>query len=134
MCGVMTEPNPSNTCIQCLKGQVDITEGITKQGTLHHCRECNRYQRPPWIAAELESAELLSLCLKNIRGLKRVKLLDASFVWTEPHSRRLKVKLTVQKHVQANTLLQQTFVAEFVVSNLQCEDCKQEWTPHTWTA
>jgi nonsense-mediated mRNA decay protein 3 len=105
MCGVMTDPNPSNTCIQCLKGQVDITEGITKQGTLHHCRECNRYQRPPWIAAELESAELLSLCLKNIRGLKRVKLLDASFVWTEPHSRRLKVKLTVQKHVQANTLL-----------------------------
>jgi nonsense-mediated mRNA decay protein 3 len=51
--------------------------------------------RPPWQSCELESPELLSLCLKNIKGLKRVKLIDAGFVYTEAHSRRLKVKLTV---------------------------------------
>ena len=28
ICGIMTEPNSSNTCINCLKGQIDITEGI----------------------------------------------------------------------------------------------------------
>jgi hypothetical protein len=32
VCGVMTEPNAANTCISCLKLQIDITEGITKQG------------------------------------------------------------------------------------------------------
>jgi len=37
--------------------------------------------------------------LKKLKGLNKVKLVDASWVWTEPHSRRLKVKLTVQKEV-----------------------------------
>lgn len=29
----------------------------------------------------------------------KVRLVDAGFVWTEPHSKRLKVKLTIQKEV-----------------------------------
>lgn len=28
--------------------------------------------------------------------LPQVKLVDAGFIWTEPHSKRLKVKLTIQ--------------------------------------
>lgn len=105
MCGIMMTPNESNTCINCLKSSIDVTEGITKSINLSHCRECNRYLRPPWQSCELESPELLSLCLKNIKGLKRVKLIDAGFLYTEPHSRRLKVKLTVQKEVLNGTLL-----------------------------
>ena len=84
---------------------MDITEGISKIVTLQHCKECNRYQRPPWTKCELESAQLLSLCLKHVKGLKRVKMVDASFIWTEPHSRRLKVKITIQKEVLNGTLL-----------------------------
>lgn len=100
VCGVMTAPNPANTCINCLKQQIDITEGITKTGTLSHCRECNRYLSvTSWKECELESADLLALCLKNMKGLKRVKLLDAKFVWTEPHSRRIKLKLIVEQEV-----------------------------------
>ena len=128
----MTEPNASNTCINCLKSQIDITEGIPKALVMYHCRECNRYKRPPWTEAELESAELLQICLKNINGLKRVKMVDAAFVWTEPHSRRIKVKLTVQKEVLDKTMLQQTFVVEFTVQNEQCGDCKKAYTPHLW--
>ena len=105
ICGIMTQSNAANTCINCLKSQIDITEGISKSLTIQHCRDCNRYQRPPWTLCELESAELLAICLKNIKGMKTVKLLDASFIWTEPHSRRIKVKLTVQKEVQSNTML-----------------------------
>lgn len=102
----MTDPNPSNTCVNCLKQKVDITEGIGKDLILQHCRECNRYMKPGWVSADLESAELLAICLKNIKGLKRVKLLDAQFIWTEPHSRRIKVKLTVQKEIESGTLMQ----------------------------
>lgn len=49
--------------------------------------------QPPeeWVSAALESRELLSICLKKLKGLNRVKLVDAGFVWTEPHSKRLKV-------------------------------------------
>ena len=46
-----------------------------------------------------ESKELLSLCLKKIKGLNKVKLMDAVFIWTEPHSRRIKLKITIQKEV-----------------------------------
>ncbi len=62
--------------------------------------EC-RYFNPPtqWVVADLESKELLSVCLKRVRGLNKIKLVDAGFIWTEPHSRRLKVKLTIQKEV-----------------------------------
>ena len=62
--------------------------------------------RPPWVHLELESPELLSLCLKKVKGLKRVKLIDAQFIWTEPHSRRLKVKITVQKEIESGAALQ----------------------------
>ncbi len=60
-----------------------------------------RYLVPPssWVHCALESQELMRICLKKLRGLSRVHLVDAGFVWTEPHSKRIKVKLTVQKEV-----------------------------------
>lgn len=135
ICGVQVPPNPSNMCANCLKSQVDITEGISKQVTIFYCRGCGRYQKPPWTVAELESREMMALCLKKIKGLdKRVKLVDASFIWTEPHSRRIKVKLTIQKEVFASSIIQQSFVVEFVVANQQCPDCQKSYTEHTWQA
>jgi hypothetical protein len=120
--------------------QVDITEGIQKQCTVLWCKECNRWlnvraaartpapaprsaphaparatpAQPPkaWMRAELESKELLTFCVKKVKGLAKVKLVDAGFVWTEPHSRRLKLKLTVQAEVLNGAILQQTFVVE----------------------
>lgn len=81
-------------CVQCIRNHVDITESIPKQCVLYFCRNCERYLQPPneWIACALESRELLALCLKKLRTLKDVKLVDAGFIWTEPHSRRLKVR------------------------------------------
>ncbi len=101
----MTFPNESNTCINCLKASIDITEGIPKKIDLNNCKDCGRYERPPWIYCELETPELLALCLKNIKNLKKVKLIDSNFIWTEAHSRRIKLKLTVQKEVLNGTLL-----------------------------
>lgn len=57
--------------------------------------------QPPtqWIAAAMESRELLALCLRKLRGLSKVRIIDASFIWTEPHSKRIKVKITIQSEV-----------------------------------
>jgi len=124
-------------CASCIRTQVDITEGIPKEGMLHACQFCNRWLQPPskWIPCELESKELLTICLKKLRGLKEVRLVDASFVWTEPHSKRIKTKLTIQKEVLAGTILQQMFVVEFVVHNQACEQCQRVLTGHeTWAA
>jgi len=134
-CGVPMVPNSVMRCAQCLKSEISITDGISRQIALPHCRNCGRYNKPPWTACEPESRELLGMCLKRMRGIgKEVRLVDASFIWTEEHSKRIKVKVTVQKEIAAGSVLQQTMVCEFTIVNQQCEDCQKSFTPHTWNA
>ncbi|RKP04199.1 hypothetical protein CXG81DRAFT_8554 [Caulochytrium protostelioides] len=135
-CGSLMAPNSANMCVGCIRGTVDITEGIPKQATVYYCRDCERYLQPPaqWQVCTLESRELLALLLKKLKGLTKVRLVDASFIWTEPHSRRIKVKLTIQKEVFSDTILQQTFIVEYVVSTQQCPDCTRIAASQTWKA
>lgn len=123
-------------CVNCLRSQVDITEGISRELQIQFCRRCGRYFQPPtsWVYAEIESRELLSLCLKRIKGMKNTRLVDASFLWTEPHSRRLKVKITIQKEVFDSTILQQSLIITYVVHNQQCESCSRLESKQTWRA
>lgn len=81
ICGISMDPNPANKCVNCLRTEVDITDGIPKSILLYQCRGCGRYLRPGWVSAELESRELLAVCLKKITGLSRIKLVDAGFIW-----------------------------------------------------
>ncbi|POV98671.1 hypothetical protein PSTT_14243 [Puccinia striiformis] len=110
-CGTEIEPNSAGRCVSCLRNTIDITAEIPKQNTLSFCRNCSRYLSPPsaWLLAELESKELLAICLRRLKGLSKVRLVDAGFIWTEPHSKRLRVKLTVQQEVLTSTVLQQIF-------------------------
>jgi len=135
MCGASIVPNPSRMCINCLRMNIDVTEGISRQVILPMCKQCDRYLKPPWVRCEAESPQLMALCLKKVKGLdKGVKLTDASFIWTEEHSRRIKIKCTVQKEVLNGAILQQAFTVEFIVQSTQCDDCKRSFTPHSWTA
>ena len=107
------------------------------QINLQWCPTCCRYLQPPkhWAVAPPESKELLALCLKRVRGLGRVRLVDAGFIWTEPHSRRLKLKLTVQAEVLGGAVLQQTCGIDAVVEPHQCIDCTRAATNAAgWTA
>jgi len=135
-CGVPIAPNPANMCVACIRTQVDITADIPKQVIIYFCRFCERYLNPPnfWVVCSLESRELMALCLKRLKNLSKVKLIDANFVWTEPHSKRLKVKLTIQGEVMAGTILQQTFVVEYVVNHQMCDDCRRVEAKDTWNA
>lgn len=135
-CGTPIAPNNANLCLSCLRNSVDITESVPKQATVNFCRNCERYLNPPnsWVPARLESRELLAICLKKLKGLNKVRLIDAGFIWTEPHSKRLRVKLTVQKEVFTSTILQQIFEVEFVVQYGQCPDCTRLAAKNTWRA
>ncbi|GIY28755.1 60S ribosomal export protein NMD3 [Caerostris extrusa] len=112
-CDSLITPNPSNMCVECLR----------------------KYLRPPdqWVICELESKELLTFCLKKIKSLKQVHLIDATFVWTEPHSKRIKVKLTIQKETHG-VILQQEFVIEYIVRTLMCSDCHKNEAKNFWKA
>eukprot|EP01098_Paradermamoeba_levis_P013791 TRINITY_DN637_c0_g1_i1.p1 TRINITY_DN637_c0_g1~~TRINITY_DN637_c0_g1_i1.p1 ORF type:complete len:501 (-),score=165.08 TRINITY_DN637_c0_g1_i1:124-1626(-) len=137
MCGQLIDSNPSNMCLDCVKQRVDITEGITKQISINFCKTCGKYLQPPnsWQFCEPESPQLLSFCLKKIKGLNKVKLVDAGFVWTEPHSKRLKVKLSIQKEVFNSAIVQQSFIVEYIVVDQMCEKCtKMQTNQNFWTA
>jgi len=137
-CGVPIDGTASTgaLCYDCIKSTVDISRGIQRDGVLHVCRDCDRWLMPPssWVTAALESRELLSICLKRLRNLGKVRIIDARFVWTEPHSRRIKVKITVQDAVADGVLMQQSFEVVYVVANQQCSDCAKSYTANVWRA
>ncbi|KAM7267880.1 hypothetical protein ACFE04_010046 [Oxalis oulophora] len=137
-CGVPMQPNAANMCVTCLRSEVDITEGLRKQVTIMHCPECNTWLQPPktWLKGELESKELLSFCVKRLEtDMKKVRLVDAVFIWTEPHSKRIKVKLRVQKEVLHGAILDQTYLVEYVVQDHMCEACSRvQANPDQWVA
>ncbi|XP_076955685.1 uncharacterized protein LOC143630593 [Bidens hawaiensis] len=136
-CGVKIAPNAANMCVNCLRSEVDITEGLQKQVIIYQCPECDRYLQPPrtWIKAQLESKPLLTFCAKRVKNLNKVRLINAEFIWTEPLSKRLKVKLTVQKEVLNGAVLQQAFVVEYAVQDQMCESCSRVLVnPEKWVA
>ncbi|KZP26946.1 NMD3-domain-containing protein [Athelia psychrophila] len=135
-CGTPIVPNSANLCVPCLRNTVDITEGIPKQASISFCRNCERFLSPPqaWALARPESQELLAICLKKLKGLNRVRLTEAHFIWTEPHSKRLRVSMTIQKEVLTNTVLEQIFEIEYLVQHGQCPDCAKLAAKNTWKA
>ncbi|RXG71014.1 60S ribosomal export protein NMD3 [Armadillidium vulgare] len=135
-CGTPIDPNPSNQCIGCIRTKVDITEDIPKSAPLCFCKGCERYLDPPscWLKAALESRELLRLCLKKVKGLNQVRLVNAGFLWTEEHSKRIKVKLTVEKEIHSGAVLQQQFVIEFTIQHQLCDDCHRVEAKDYWNS
>lgn len=123
-------------CQDCVKLTVDISAGIQREAVLHTCRDCERWLQPPnsWVTAMPESKELLALCLRRLRGLSKVRIIDAGFIWTEPHSKRIKVKITIQQEAFQDTILQQSFEVTYIVAGQQCHECLKSFSPHTWTA
>jgi nonsense-mediated mRNA decay protein 3 len=136
MCGIPIIPNAANTCATCLASKTDISKGISTDVTLHQCRGCQRWHKEAgkWIACDLESRELMALCLANVSGLRGAdrRLVDAAWIWTEPHSMRLKVCLTIQREVEVGTILQQSFVVTYCVRNQQCIECQSEFRQGSW--
>lgn len=136
-CGISMEPNAANMCVKCLSGEVDITEDLQKSVVIMYCPECGGYLQPPksWVKAKLESPELLTFCIKRLKNLNKVKLLDARFIWTEPHSKRLLVELAIQRNVMNGVILQQKYRVEYVVQDHMCEVCSRaQANPDQWVA
>lgn len=72
----------------CRLSQADITVYLAKQATTPMYQSRGQLNIPPTQrqACAPESKKLLSVCLKRLKGLAQTRLVDAYFVWTEPHS------------------------------------------------
>ncbi|TDH68952.1 hypothetical protein CCR75_004320 [Bremia lactucae] len=145
VCGAQIEANAMNMCTSCIASEVNVAEGITTSCELVQCRGCLRFQSRgktqhyssitgAWLDCEFESKELLALCLKNIPGLSKAKLVDAGFVWTEPHSKRIKLRLLLQREAANHAVVQNTSMVTFTIQSVKCPDCTKQYHNNTWKA
>jgi nonsense-mediated mRNA decay protein 3 len=135
--GIVSPPNAANTCLACVRASTDICQPIPRSLVLQHCRQCDRYLQPPqhWLAAPWESRELLAFILRRLKpALSKLRLVDAHFLWTEPHSRRIQVQLAVQAAVQGGLILQQECTVECIQAGQQCTDCARVNAKNMWMA
>ena len=133
-------------CVACLGERYKITAQLDELSPeMLMCKACGRWRTSnkgkasgtageTWAHAELESRELLGICLKQ--GIEhcllknRMTLQDARWEWTEPHSRRLRVRVTVRKHLDelpnGGVTLQAQKTIIFKVNTRQCVECAQD--------
>lgn len=107
-CGTLFCPQETQTqlCLTCISKQNDISSKIPKLLLLPWCRYCHKYFGTSWILCQRESKELLSICLKKLRGLQELKILEANFTYSEEHSKRIYVKVKVEKAVNDRVSVQ----------------------------
>lgn len=139
ICGKPVEAQGLTMCNDCIALQVDITAGLQKSGEFTFCKNCGRVQVPPhqWVYAERESRELMAILLKRLKTQDHnTRFVDARYLWTEPHSRRTKLRITVQGEADKfdNAVIQQTYDVEFVERTNMCRDCAKSYTVNTWVA
>ncbi|OAF66772.1 60S ribosomal export protein NMD3 [Intoshia linei] len=136
VCGTIIENNPTKMCISCVKSNINITSDIARSYAIHQCRLCLRFLQPPmtWIKADMHSSDLLSICLKKIRRLNKFKLINAVFSWTEPHSKRLIVNITVQKEVTKKAILEEEISIKYIIAAQTCNDCHRIEAKDYWRA
>jgi len=56
------------------------------------------------------------------------------WIWTEPHSMRLKIKITIQKEVLNGAVMQQAAIINFTIRNQQCNNCEAAYAQGSWHA
>ncbi|KEG00612.1 60S ribosomal export protein NMD3, putative [Plasmodium vinckei vinckei] len=134
LCGDNIMSNNSKMCNNCLLQSIENNSMNINKDTylIYYCRECKRYLHNKWVLCELESKELLALCLKKVPKLKKLKILDSKFLYTEPHSKRIKIHLTVQEELINNFVSEMEFILHYVIKYTQCDDCKKKYTPYTY--
>eukprot|EP01040_Poterioochromonas_malhamensis_P014268 gene14268-15777_t len=143
LCGASIVPNEAAMCQTCLKVQYQSEFPKSYEIELTQCSKCDKWHHKQslWIAHEPESPELLSFCLKKIPFFSNpsnnsIKILDSNWIWTEPHSKRLKLyvnyehKLTNYQSLAITNQIQ----SEFIIKNKQCMECIYENNDHKWNA
>ena len=134
LCSAVIDANPRGTCEACLKKSLNIKTCIPTEFELQYCKGCQRFLRPPYVKIERDSADMMKLCLSRIKSYdKKVKIIDSNFIYTEPHSKVIKIKISIQKEVEKN-ILSQNLIIEFKEKWNLCRDCQKLQTPHTWSS
>lgn len=130
-CGIEIEPNEKNICFRCLNNETNLIRGIKESMIIETCRGCERYLVPPsgWKSFSWGSQELLIFLLGRNKSIKGLQIIDSNFVYTEEHSQRMQIEITILKDgVQQNCTLRYT------IKNMQCPNCMRSEAKQYWRA
>jgi nonsense-mediated mRNA decay protein 3 len=134
LCSAVIDANPRGTCEACFRKSLSIKTSIPTEFEIVYCKECKRFLRPPFVKIDRESSDMMQLCLSRIKSYdKKVKIIDSNFIYTEPHSKIIKIKVTLEKEIEKN-IINQNLVIEFKEKWLLCRDCQKGQTPHIWAS
>ncbi|KAK9681527.1 hypothetical protein RND81_10G008500 [Saponaria officinalis] len=124
-CGTPIPPNKANMCNHCLRVECNVASTLPSRVNITYCPDCGRYLQPPttWLKAERDSKELLSFCLKRLKLQSEFRLVHANFLPTEPHSKRIQLRLRVQSEVLNQVYAEKSHDVEFVVGYQKCHSC-----------
>ena len=134
LCSAIIDANPRGTCEACFRKSLSIKTNIPTEFEIVVCKQCQRFLRPPYVKIERESSDMMQLCLSRIKSYdKKVKIIDSNFIYTEPHSKLIKIKVTLEKEIEKN-IITQNLVIDFKEKWLLCRDCQKVQTPHIWVS
>lgn len=130
-CGIHIDPNHKNMCIRCISNETDLTKDIKQTTIIETCRGCERYLIPPknWKVFTWGTQDLLIHLLSRNKSLKGLNIVDSNFIYTEEHSKRMNVEVSImQDGVHQNIIL------NYVVRNQQCPECMRTESQQYWRA
>ena len=129
-CATPILPSLKNLCSTCLNATSDIGKSLPRQVTLQQCTGCQRYLVRPqvWVVASPESRELLAVCLKQLKGLTGLQLVDAVFNQADPsNTKKIQVKLTVRLET-----LEEVLTVDYTFIDSLCPQCDTSKDKDQW--
>ena len=129
-CATPILPSLKNLCNTCLNATSDLGKSQPKQVALQQCTGCQRYLVRPqvWVVASPESRELLAVCLKQLKGLTDLKLVDAVFNQAEPNNTKtIQVRLTVRLET-----LEEVLTVDYTFIDSLCPQCDTSKDKDQW--
>ena len=128
-CSTTIQPNQRNLCRTCLSAATNLAKSVPKQVPLHRCSSCQRIltRSQAWVIANPESRELLAVCLKQLKGLTELKLVDAAFNSAEPDSKTIQVKLTARLET-----VEEVLTVDFDILDSVCPQCDNNKDKDQW--
>jgi nonsense-mediated mRNA decay protein 3 len=143
LCGTSMIPNEAAMCMACLKLQYHNEIPKAYDLELIQCSKCSKWhhRQNQWVSHDAESPELLSFCVKKIPFMQNpasnsIKINDSNWIWTEPHSKRLKLYINYEHKLEKyqSLTISNQIQAEFIIKNKQCMSCIYENNDHKWNA
>ncbi|EHY66793.1 hypothetical protein NERG_00433 [Nematocida ausubeli] len=126
----------TSMCFECTVRELPKLNVDTSR-EVDRCSTCMRYSVPPsgWTTLRFEGPEMLAYLLKKIPELAKLKLVDAYFIHSEEHSKRVRMKVSIDRTSEMDIFgleHAEELDITWVIKGKHCLDCARAASNQTW--